>query len=874
MSLKGQLCLACLFVFAAAVNSIFHNTVYVEEGGSFTLPCKNETPGPFFGIIWKTKIELYGYLSDTGYNVDDSIFQRSKLVGTDLKIDKARRSDEGKYECNLFFSDKSIGFATRVMVQSIIKVIVVSKPNITSLTPERQFKSISSKAYITCTAFGQPYANITWARDDGKPLRGKIVTTGNKSVLKLKRLRTSDTGFFNCIAFNLAGRVVKKSYLRVSVSPTITYLTRNPHINVDATGEITCKAKGYPIPRIEWHLVMYNGMKIDLLTGQSYIKKFYVSKTIVNATEQSAVNSLRVQSVQVNDWKINISCIAANDQGSRVGKVKIKGFDKPGTPKILQVKTYTDKAVIRWRQPNDGGSKILAYIVQYKNDTQQQWISREIRPANVDRFQITDLRPNTIYIFRLYAKNAAGSSQSSTEHSANTKLAVIAKKDDKGSTQQSKNDSPVSKTKDGIFGSFGITALIGIFAGVFLAFVIVCVIVFFLFRKVQKTTNSQTASIPGSRPVSMENGSLAPPDSRRPSAMPSETTEFIPLLTRTDQWEFPRDRLRLSTVLGTGAFGMVMRGDAQGIRGSSGSVKVAVKVAKETDNETARKDLCAELDMLKLLPEHQNVVGLLGCCSRTEPLMIIVEYCAHGDLQGFLRSSRGISERYYRETYHPTVEKMSSKMLLNFACQIAKGMIHLSAFKVIHRDLASRNILVDENLVCKISDFGFARDVYVEDQYMKKSQGGRFPIKWMAIESLLDGISTSKSDVWAFGVVLWEIVTLGASPYPGMNSYEVVSFLQDGYRMDKPKHCSDEVYGVCMDCWHVAPQRRPTFDDLADRLQNMVDDEKDLINMNFYQDHLYENFDVNLAGQSSACASAQEFTMTETTPLAGATALS
>ena len=102
----------------------------------------------------------------------------------------------------------------------------------------------------------------------------------------------------------------------------------------------------------------------------------------------------------------------------------------------------------------------------------------------------------------------------------------------------------------------------------------------------------------------------------------------------------------------------------------------------DNDNEFARKDLHAELDVLKLLPEHPNVVGLLGCCTHNEPLMIIVEYCAHGDLQGFLRSSRGISESYYKSTFHQIGQKLTSKMLLTFALQIAQGMSHLSAFKV------------------------------------------------------------------------------------------------------------------------------------------------------------------------------------------------
>ncbi|XP_015773225.1 PREDICTED: tyrosine kinase receptor Cad96Ca-like isoform X2 [Acropora digitifera] len=113
----------------------------------------------------------------------------------------------------------------------------------------------------------------------------------------------------------------------------------------------------------------------------------------------------------------------------------------------------------------------------------------------------------------------------------------------------------------------------------------------------------------------------------------------------------------------------------------------------------------------------------------------------------------------------------------------------------------------------------------------------------MAMESLLDGVSTTKSDVWSFGVVLWEIVTLGASPYPGMNSQEVINFLQDCYRMDKPKHCSDELYVLMLDCWQVSPQRRPTFIELSQHLTKLFSDDREYIDMKAYEDSSYVNFD-------------------------------
>lgn len=322
------------------------------------------------------------------------------------------------------------------------------------------------------------------------------------------------------------------------------------------------------------------------------------------------------------------------------------------------------------------------------------------------------------------------------------------------------------------------------------------------------------------------------------------------------QWEFPRERLRLEKPLGRGAFGQVMQATAFGIDNSTGCRTVAIKMLKEGATPSEHKALMTELKILNHIGQHLNVVNLLGACTKPGgPLMIVVEYCRHGNLSTYLKSKRdffvytraveeakdeGDSSMTRLSTHQscisPGFEGEKDNMdegflslcplfvedLISFSFQVARGMEFLASRKCIHRDLAARNILLSENKVVKICDFGLARDLNKDPDYIRKGDA-RLPLKWMSPESIFDKVFTSQSDVWSYGVLLWEIFSLGASPYPGLHiDEEFCHRLKEGTRMRAPEYCTPDIYSTMLACWEGNPSDRPTFTRLVETLGDLL----------------------------------------------------
>ncbi|XP_041914992.1 fibroblast growth factor receptor 1b isoform X7 [Alosa sapidissima] len=379
----------------------------------------------------------------------------------------------------------------------------------------------------------------------------------------------------------------------------------------------------------------------------------------------------------------------------------------------------------------------------------------------------------------------------------------------------------------------------------------------------QLAVHKLAKSIPLRKQVSVDSSSSLNSGAMlvRPSRLSSSGTPMLPGVTEYElpqdpHWEFFRERLVLGKPLGEGCFGQVVMGEALGLDKEKPNrvTKVAVKMLKSDATEKDLSDLISEMEMMKIIGKHKNIINLLGACTQDGPLYVIVEYASKGNLREYLRARRPPGMEYCYNPDQVPSESMCIKDLVSCAYQVARGMEYLASKKCIHRDLAARNVLVTEDNVMKIADFGLARDIHHIDYY-KKTTNGRLPVKWMAPEALFDRIYTHQSDVWSFGVLLWEIFTLGGSPYPGVPVEELFKLLKEGHRMDRPSACPQELYLMMKDCWHAVPTYRPTFKQLVedlDRILSMTANQE-YLDLSEHMDAPYSQ--VVLDTRSSTCSS-------------------
>ncbi|XP_075788155.1 tyrosine-protein kinase Fer isoform X1 [Pelodiscus sinensis] len=268
-------------------------------------------------------------------------------------------------------------------------------------------------------------------------------------------------------------------------------------------------------------------------------------------------------------------------------------------------------------------------------------------------------------------------------------------------------------------------------------------------------------------------------------------------VVKDKKWVLNHEDVTLGELLGKGNFGEVYKGTLKD------KTPVAVKTCKEDLPQELKIKFLSEARILKQY-DHPNIVKLIGVCTQRQPIYIVMELIPGGDFLSFLRKKK---------------DELKTKQLVKFSLDAAAGMAYLESKNCIHRDLAARNCLVGENNVLKISDFGMSRQ---EDDGVYSSSGlKQIPIKWTAPEALNYGRYTSESDVWSFGILLWETFSLGVCPYPGMTNQQAREQVEKGYRMPAPQKCPEEIYKIMQRCWDYKPENRPKFSEIQKELSSI-----------------------------------------------------
>ncbi|XP_041790691.1 tyrosine-protein kinase receptor Tie-1 isoform X2 [Chelmon rostratus] len=673
--------------------------------------------------------------------------------------------------------------------------------------------NLNSSPKIFCSATGNPlpsHDSIELRKLDSTVLKAtRTVMDSNKStaMFEIPRLTAQQGGLWECRVSTNGGQDSRKFILTI----------KEPPVPTTAPRLLEKRSKQLLVMPVDSHrgdgpIVSTRLLYKPVENGDSW-------SSIIIYSDKEPITLMNLEPSTRYRVRVQLSRPGEGGEGAP-GPEAIMETDCPGpsSPRNVHALPLSVSAIqVRWQPPEDPNGGIIKYIIEYQpvgQGSPHPWVDTD--DGNKTTKDVTALNGSTLYQFRVRAFSKVPGEWSKFVQAMT-----------QGDGLQSL--TPTTQGVAGRSAGDGYQLLVAVVGSVTVTCVtiLLALLALFFIRKTllnrRRTFTYQSGS--GEETILQFNsGTLTL--TRRPKPTPEPLT--YPIL----EWE----DIKFEDVIGEGNFGQVIKAM---IKKDGNKMSAAIKMLKEFASENDHRDFAGELEVLCKLGQHPNIINLIGACENRGYLYIAIEYAPYGNLLDFLRKSRVLETDPAFAKEHGTASTLTSQQLLQFAVDVATGMHYLSDKQFIHRDLAARNVLVGDNLVAKIADFGLSRG---EEVYVKKTMG-RLPVRWMAIESLNYSVYTTKSDVWSFGVLLWEIVSLGGTPYCGMTCAELYEKLPQGYRMEKPKNCDDEVYELMKQCWRDRPYERPPFSQISVQLNRMQEARKAYVNMALFENFTYAGID-------------------------------
>ncbi|KAM8947240.1 inactive tyrosine-protein kinase 7 [Pelodytes ibericus] len=797
-----------------------------------------------------------------------TVFQNGSLL-----VSSVRPRSTGVYRC--------VGTGTRAqksVLEASLRLAEIE--DMRPLTPQVAIADTLQR--IACIPpRGLPPPAVWWEKDGERiPAEGRVYQAGIE--LLFSPIEEKDGGTYICRASNLAGERQQRLQVTVATAPEWLEKPQDTDMEEGKAGYLHCHSKASLEPSVKWHRngismskiirphmnptpatplqdyrfeIFPNGT-LKILNVEVYDGTVYkcVSTTIAGSIEAQARVHVQEklkftpppQSQQCMELEkeVTVQCLATGREKPRIRWVKADGSTLPS-----HVSSDAGHLHFHGVRRSDAGN----YTCLASNSQQGEikaavhlnvavYISFKITPENTTVYQghtaILHCQARGDPAPHIQWRSKEGLLESSQRHArvqimANGSLIIfhVTSEDSGKYTCIAGNvcniqhrdsflyvvDKPVGdRSEPDTHTPYKMIQTIGLSVGAAVAYIIIVLGLMFYCKKRRKAKRQDKQEEPE---MECLNGGAVLQNGQNTA----EIQEDVPLMTlgskrlsSGDKMNFPRANLHPITTLGRGEFGEVFLAKAQAL-GSGGNEAIVLVKALQTRDEQLQLDFRRELDMFSKLC-HANVVRLLGHCREAEPHYMILEYVDLGDLKQYLRISKSKDEKLKT---HP----LSSKQKISVCSQVALGMENLSNTRFVHKDLAARNCLVSAQRLVKVSALGLSKDVYNSEYYHLRQ--ARVPLRWMPPEAVQEDDFSTKSDVWSFGVLMWEVFTHGEMPYTAMPDDVVLAGLQAGsLKLPPPDGCSSRIYKLMQRCWASSPKDRPSFSDIVNTLGDVPADSK------------------------------------------------